>query len=180
VELPLQSKRESPHTYVDLPPLLSLEATWVSIPIGHTEMLLASVYKSPLRARRDTDVTELLNVRKKSILSGNLIAKHPVWNSKVLKPSGLKLLDVFVNCNFESSAPQYPTHFVPNGRGDVVDIVVHKDVRLSEVRVLDIMELDHLPNVFCILDHIKAREHLDLVEKFTDWERFQSLASPLP
>jgi hypothetical protein len=33
--------------------------------------------------------------------------------------------------------------------------------------------------MFCILDHIKAREILDPVEKFTDWERFQSLASAL-
>jgi hypothetical protein len=53
-------KKGIPYTYVDLPPLLSLEATGVTIPIGHTEMLVASVYKSPLRARRDTDITELL------------------------------------------------------------------------------------------------------------------------
>jgi hypothetical protein len=33
--------------------------------------------------------------------------------------------------------------------------------------------------MFCILDHIKAREILDPVENFTDWERFQSLASAL-
>jgi hypothetical protein len=33
--------------------------------------------------------------------------------------------------------------------------------------------------MFCILDHIKAREILDLVEKFADWEQFQSLASAL-
>jgi hypothetical protein len=33
--------------------------------------------------------------------------------------------------------------------------------------------------MFCILDHIEAREILDPVEKFTDWERFQSLASAL-
>jgi hypothetical protein len=33
--------------------------------------------------------------------------------------------------------------------------------------------------MFCILDHIKAREILDPVETFTDWERFQSLASAL-
>jgi hypothetical protein len=52
MEMPLKSKRES-----HLPPLLSLEATGVSIPIGHTEMLLASVYKSPLRAWRDVDNT---------------------------------------------------------------------------------------------------------------------------
>jgi hypothetical protein len=68
-------------------------------------MLLASVYKSALRAWRDADITELLNLRTKSILAGNLNAKHLVWNSKVSNPSGLKLLDLFVNCNFEISAP---------------------------------------------------------------------------
>jgi hypothetical protein len=41
------------------------------------------------------------------------------------------------------------------------------------------MDSDHLPIVFCILDHNKAREILDPVEKFTDWERFQSLATAL-
>jgi hypothetical protein len=123
-----------PHTYADLPPLLSVEATGVCIPIGHTEMLLASVYKYPLRAWRDADITELLNLRTKCILAGDLNAKHPVWNSKVSNPSGLELLDLFVNSNFEISAPQLPTHFVSDGRGDVLDIVVHKNVRLSDVK----------------------------------------------
>jgi hypothetical protein len=54
-----------------------------------------------------------------------------------------------------------------------------KDVRLSEIRVLGILYSDHLLIMFCILDHIKAREILDPVEKFTGWEQFQSLASAL-
>jgi hypothetical protein len=68
-------------------------------------MLLASVYKSPFRAWRDADNTELLNLRTKSILADDLNAKHPVWTSKVSNPSGLKLLDLFVNYNFEISVP---------------------------------------------------------------------------
>jgi hypothetical protein len=112
-------------------------------------------------------------------LAVDLNAKHPVWNSKVSHPSGLNLIDLFVNCNFEISAPQHRTHFVPNGRVDVLDIVIHKDFRLSEVRVLDIMESDHLLIMFFILNHIKAREIMDAVEKFTNWERFQSPASAL-
>jgi hypothetical protein len=156
-------KRGIPHTYVDLPPLLLLEATGVSIPIGHTEMLLAFVYKSPLRAWRDADITELLNLRTKSILAGDLNAKHPVWNSKVSNTLGFKLLDLF-NCNFEISAPQHPTHFVADGRSDVLDIVVYRDVRLSEIRMPDIMGSDHLLIMFCILNYIKARDVLDLVK----------------
>jgi hypothetical protein len=119
------------------------------------------------------NIRELLNLRTKFILKGDLNAKHPVCNSKVSNPSGLKLLDLFVNCNFEILAPKHLTHFVPNGRSYVLDIVVHKDVRLLDVRVLDIMDSDHLPNMFCIL------EFWDPVEKFTDWEWFQSLASAL-
>jgi hypothetical protein len=92
-------KKGIPHTYVDLPPLLSLEAI-VSIPIGYTEMLFASLYKSPPIARRDADITELLNLRMKSILAGDLNAKQIVWNSKVPNPSGLKFLNLFVNCYF--------------------------------------------------------------------------------
>jgi endonuclease/exonuclease/phosphatase (EEP) superfamily protein YafD len=128
-------------------------------------MLHASVYKSPLRAWREADIRELINFRTKSILAGDLNAKHPVWNSKVSNPSGLKLLDLFVNSNFEISAPQHPIHFVSDGRGDVLDIVVHKDVRLSEVRVLDIVDSDHLPTMFRVLDHVKANTILDPVEK---------------
>jgi hypothetical protein len=97
----LAVKKEIPHTYVDLAPLVSLEATGVSIPIGHNEMLLASVHKSPLRAWRDADITELLNLRTKSILAGDLNAKQPVWNSQVSNFSGLNLLNLFVNCNFD-------------------------------------------------------------------------------
>jgi hypothetical protein len=110
----------------------------------------------------------------KSILARDLNAKHPVWNSKVSNPSDLKVLDLFVNCNFEISAPQHTTNFVPDGRGDVLYIV-----KLSKVRVLDIMDSDHVRIMFCILDHIKVREILDPVKKFTDYERFQGLPSAL-
>jgi hypothetical protein len=47
------------HTCVDLPPLLSVEATGVCIPIRNTEMFLEAVYKSPQRLWSDTDITEL-------------------------------------------------------------------------------------------------------------------------
>jgi hypothetical protein len=63
-------------------------------------MFLAAVYKSPQRLWCDKDITELLGFRNKSILVGDLNAKHPVWNSGVPNPSGLKLLELFVSTNF--------------------------------------------------------------------------------
>ncbi|PNF22596.1 hypothetical protein B7P43_G12673 [Cryptotermes secundus] len=124
-----------PHNHVDLPPLVSVEATGVCIPIGNSEVLLAAVYKSPGRAWSDSDITELLSFRRKSILAGDLNAKNPFWNSRVSNPLGLKLVDLF--------------------------------------------DRNHLPIVFHILDHVKIRNLSEPIEKFTDWERFQSLASEL-
>jgi hypothetical protein len=65
------------------------------------------------------------------------------------------------------------------GNGDVLDIVVHKNVRLSEVIVYDILESDHLKIILHLPDHIRSRNPSGPVVKFTDFERFQHLGSEL-
>jgi hypothetical protein len=120
---------------VDLPPLVSVEATGVCIPIGNSEILLASIYKSPGRASSDTDITELLSFRRKCILAGNLNAKHRFWDSAVSNPSGEKLMALFDLSEFEISTPQCPTHYSPAGNCDVLDIMVHQNIRVSDVIV---------------------------------------------
>jgi hypothetical protein len=64
-----------PHNHVDLPSLVSVEATGVCIPLGNSEFLLAAVYKSPSHAWDDVDITELLIFRRKSVLESAVIAK---------------------------------------------------------------------------------------------------------
>jgi hypothetical protein len=141
--------------------------------------MLAAVYKSPGHTWSNADVIELLSFRHTSVLAGDLNAKHPFWNSAVSNPSGEKLLEMFGINEFEISAPQCPTYYSPAGNGDVPDIVVHQNVRLSEIIVSDVLDSDHLPVLFHTLDHVTTRNLSDPIEKFTDWERFQSLASDL-
>jgi exonuclease III len=155
-----------PHDYVDLPSLVSIEAAGVCLPIGNSELMLAAVYKSPGRAWSDADVIELLSFRHKSVLAGDLNAKHLFWNSAVSNPSGEKLLKLFDSSEFEITAPQCPTHYSPAGNGDVLDIVVHQNARLSEVIVSDVLDSDHLPILFHILDHVTTRNLSDPIEKF--------------
>jgi hypothetical protein len=51
VELPLRlEEADAPHKHVDLTSLVTVEATGVCIPTGTSEVLLASLYKSPVRA----------------------------------------------------------------------------------------------------------------------------------
>jgi hypothetical protein len=121
-------RKDIPHSHVDLPPLATVEATGVCIPILNSEILLAAVYKSPGRAWSDADTSELLNFRHKSVLAGVPNAKHPFWNSAVSNPTGEKLSELFDSSEFEISAPQCPTHYSPAGNGDVLDIVVHQNV----------------------------------------------------
>jgi hypothetical protein len=67
----------------------------------------------------------------------------------------------------------------PTGNGDLLDIVVHNNVRLSEVIFSDILDSDHPPIIFHLLYRIRSRILLDPVDKFTDWKRFQRLESEL-
>jgi hypothetical protein len=153
-------RKDIPHNHVYQPPLVSVEATGICIPIGNSEILLAVVYKSPGRACSDSDITEDLSFRRKSILAGDLNAKHPFWNSAVSKPSGEKLLHLFDANQFEISTPQCPTHYSLAGNGDVFDIVVHQNIRMSYVIDSDILDSYQLSIIFHILDHVKIRESL--------------------
>jgi hypothetical protein len=91
-------------------------------------MFLVAVYKSLKRLWSDTDIKKILAFRNKSILAGDLNAKHPVWNCKISNLSGLKLLALFVSSNFEISALQCSTHYTPDSRGDFFGIVVHQNI----------------------------------------------------
>jgi hypothetical protein len=86
-ELLLQLRKIS-LTLASTSPLISVEATGVCFPIGNAEIFLAAIYtrKSPQGLWSDTDITELLGFRNKSILAVDLNAKLPVWHSKVSYP----------------------------------------------------------------------------------------------
>jgi hypothetical protein len=77
------------------------------------------------------------------------------------------------------SAPKCPTYYSPARNGDVLDIVLHKNARLSEGIVSDIVDSDHLPIVFQLLDNVRTRNLSNMFDKFTDWERFENQVSGL-
>jgi hypothetical protein len=156
-----------------------LEPQGVCIPTGNCEVLLAAVYKHPDHAWNDTNITELLRFKHKSLLAEDLNEKYPFWNSIVSNHSGAKLINLLHINEIVILAPPCPSHYIPTGNGDVLGIIVHKKVRLSKVIVADFLESGHLPIIFHLLDHIRNSNLSNLVDKFTDWEWFQSLATDL-
>jgi hypothetical protein len=89
-------------------------------------------------------------------------------------PSDEKLLQFCDRNDFEISAPQCPTDYSPVGSGDILDIVVHKNIRLSNVIVSDILNSYHLPIIFHILDHVRTKNVSTPHEKLTHWERLKA------
>jgi hypothetical protein len=59
-------------------------------------------------------------------------------------------------------APQCPPHYSAVGNGDVLDIVVHKNIRLSNVIASDILDSDHLPIINYTINYnykLKTSQH---------------------
>lgn len=131
-------------------------------------MLCAAVYKSPQRLWSDTYIIELLGFRNKSMPAGNQNVKQSVWNSQVLNPSDLNLLELFVHSSWNLSPTMLYTLHSWCERW-VQDIVVHQNIRLSELTVTDIVDSHHLTSHVSSLGPVRMRTTLDPVEKLTDW-----------
>lgn len=84
-----------PHTYVNQLPFSSVEAKGVCILTGNSGMVFIGIFKSLQKVCSDTDITELLGTKNKTILADDLNSEHPVWNINVSNTSCLQLLGVF-------------------------------------------------------------------------------------
>jgi hypothetical protein len=104
------------------------------------------VYKSLGRTWSDADIAEILNLRHKCILAGELNAKHLSWNSIVSNTSGEKLLKFFDRNDFEISAPQCQTHYSPGGSGKY-----HPEEKANAI--VDCLENQFTPHDMCDENH---------------------------
>jgi hypothetical protein len=134
-----------PHNHADLPPRVSIEIIGVCIPIGNSDVLLQAVSKSPSHAWNDAGIIEFLSIRHNLLLVRYLNTNHPFENSIVSNISGATLVNLLHINEFEISAPQCPTDYLPAENGDIFDTVLHKNIRLSEVTVSDRSPTNHFP-----------------------------------
>jgi hypothetical protein len=63
----------------------------------------------------------------------------------------------FWNCSTKINSKFQHHNYSLAGNGDILDIVVHQNIGLPSVVVSNILDSDHLPIIFHILDHVKIR-----------------------
>jgi hypothetical protein len=136
---------------------------------GRKGSTAVAVRKGTLRTWSDTDITPLLKFRKKYILEVNLDAKHPFWNNTVPNSSGggiysnhsMQIVSISQRHN-----TQHSIQYSPAENGDMLDIVVHQNVRLSRQCqfTIDVMGLSIAENMHSLRetrlmssDHKKKR-----------------------
>jgi hypothetical protein len=144
------------YNYVDLPPLISILATGFCTTRDKKEILVAVVYKSLIKDWSDTDVNDLLILRNKTVLMGDLNSKDPVWNSQISIKLVTNLLNLQDKTDFHISAPRYQTQYIPSGNGDMLVKRLQRNVRMSDVNVLEIVDSDHLLILFHMLDYVST------------------------
>jgi hypothetical protein len=107
--------------------------------------------------------------------------KHPTWNSRADNSNG-HILEAYTDehglCVL---GPQQPTHLATTGTMDVLDITIHKDIRLTTV-FEDLHELfsEFLsPQLFTICERGTHQRQLPVF--FTGWDKYADvLGTTLP
>lgn len=173
------------HYPMELPELITLEATAISLVLDGGNIALVSCYLPSGKNLVETDFTAIRDCSQAVIAAGDFNAKHTDWGCRVATRSGhtlSRLLDQ--NQDIVLLAPDEPTHFPTRGVADILDIALLKNVRDS-VSVEVIMELssDHHPVLLLLGQQLEAQE--DRINKTkTDWKKFQEVLNedlgPIP
>jgi hypothetical protein len=72
-------RKSIPRNYVDLPPLVSIESTEACMPIDNLQ-------QSPGQACNDGDIIQLLILKHKLLLEGDVNEKYTFWNNILSNP----------------------------------------------------------------------------------------------
>jgi hypothetical protein len=109
--------------------LQHLEAIAIHLVLATRPVKLAAAYLSPTRPLIESDLSECLSGVFRTLLAGDLNAKHTDWNSRLTTARGSLLRDYFIRNTCLIYGPDSPTTalYTHNATPDVLDIVVVKD-----------------------------------------------------
>lgn len=124
----------------------NIESTAVKINTSSGPIKFISVYSPPKRQLITSELDSLLSENVPTIIAGDLNAKHGSWNSQYDNKKGRDLAKYALSNSIAIDAPDLPTLQPPNGRPDVIDIIILKDTsHVHSLKVLHDLASDHSP-----------------------------------
>jgi len=132
-----------------------LKSSSIEISVNQHTIRITSVYKSPNEPLILSDITKLTSGCDWFIVTGDLNAKHPLWNSRIVNSSGITLYDHVQQSDYSIMAPDTLTHF-PSFRFHRLDVLDIALVRLPQQSVelsnTNDLSSDHNPILLQISD----------------------------
>ena len=173
-------KNSIPHTHTPRGDLRSLEGTTVIVHTTEGGFYLSSVYKSPNKRLRLTDIKKLMDSGgRPSLAAGDLNAKHTAWNSRVCTAAGNVLHPLSQRSNtLRVSGPDEPIRIDPSRyrRDDVLDIILMDNWKgdLPDLVVHHVLSSDHL-SVTADINVTTRPINTHKLQKQYNWTKFKSL-----
>lgn len=122
-------KRKVVHQPIEFRELASMYALGIEVQVAGTVLRLYAAYKPPQAAFDFRDLRGLLESPSPTIVAGDLNAKHTAWNSSATNAQGRRLFADSVMSHYDVAGPDEPTHYLGDGSGDILDVVVYKGLR---------------------------------------------------
>lgn len=156
------------HWYTRLQVLTSIEAVIISFANGTT---IAAAYLACGATFTPTDVHNIMEASHKTILVGDLNAKHPDWCRTPGNRNGNQLHAIVTNSNIVIEHTLEPTF--PRS-GSTLDIVLNKHSVIRHLATVDELESDHLPITFEIdCPGLKITTELYFNYAKSDWKVYK-------
>jgi len=172
------------HALVDIPRLISLQATAIKIELEGFETVIGALYQSPSKPLEGNDFDTIigLSLIGKFIFGGDLNSKHRLWNSRLTNTRGRRLLEHADRNNYSISAPDSPTHYPSrlNALPDVLDIFLHHtSLNVSDVVTLDELNSDHNPVLLTVDSALPAQILNRPSDKEVRWDAYREYLKPI-
>lgn len=149
----------------------NIENTIIELPSEDGPIQLIAAYNLPNNAIQSTDLDALMPPNSRTVVIGDLNAKHVAWGCHNSNRSGRTILNYFENNDIMIHAPTSPTHYSANGRPEILDIVLTKNYDPDlDLTVVSDLSSDHDPITIKIETQIQPRPQKTL--NITNWPKF--------
>ena len=158
-----------------------LQSTSIIIKINNLEILISAVYKPPNLVLDAVDLDTLTQSADWSLSAGDFNAKHPLWNSRTINPTGTTIYNHVQSNDYAVLAPTTPTYYPydQHFRPDVLDIALTRIPLPIQVTNLNQLSSDHNPILLEIIGTPIASSPPTNI-RYINWYKYTALLSNQP